>query len=250
MFADAPILNPYGPDGIQLVIDSTGSVPEWPYLAWADDHTSLKGGFWKLKKSHFDPKRQGLYHYAIWGRADPEGNNGYSNADFKGTKVGDSFMITMSELSNEYHTAQSQAETFVHELGHNLGQKHGGTNGSQYKPNYWSVMSYTWLFRSSSSELRKKHLTCTQIYYATPGAREVNGELPQSRHVRVNYSQGMARSLVGNMDVRVGVCGQPMDWKPVNAGDFSDVSGAPIEDFANWPNLNYNGPKSGGSHNP
>jgi hypothetical protein len=55
---------------------------------------------------------------------------------------------------------------------------------------------------------------CTQIYYATPGAIEKNGQLPKPRNVRIDYSEGMARPLVGNnksLDERVGVCGQPID---------------------------------------
>jgi hypothetical protein len=116
MFANAPILNPYGPNGIELVIDSAGSVPRWDYLNFEDvDNPKLRtGSFWKLKKDHFDLRRQGLYHYAIWGRERLDGFSGFSNADFDGTKVGDSFMITMSEFPSEYQTIQSQAETFVH----------------------------------------------------------------------------------------------------------------------------------------
>lgn len=32
----------------------------------------------------------------------------------------------------------------MHELGHNLGLKHGGNDGKDHKPNYFSVMNYTW----------------------------------------------------------------------------------------------------------
>lgn len=36
------------------------------------------------------------------------------------------------------------AGTFMHELGHTLGLRHGGTDHLRYKPNYHSVMNYTW----------------------------------------------------------------------------------------------------------
>ena len=39
-----------------------------------------------------------------------------------------------------------QAGTFMHELGHNLGLRHGGTDESNYKPNYLSVMNYAFQF--------------------------------------------------------------------------------------------------------
>jgi len=38
---------------------------------------------------------------------------------------------------------QSVAGTSMHELGHNLGLHHGGTDDRQYKPNYLSIMNYS-----------------------------------------------------------------------------------------------------------
>jgi hypothetical protein len=265
MFANAPVLNPYGPNGIDLVIDATGSVPQWSYLDFidADNPKTSTGSFWKMKKEHLDAKRVGLYHYAVWGRERLDGASGYSDVDFDGTKVGDAFMITMADAPTTYQTIQSQAETFAHELGHDLGQKHGGTNHSRHKPNYWSVMSYTWQLRSSRDDgTRLKYPTCTQIYYATVGAMERNGQLPKQRNARIDYSEGMGPSLVGNtnsLNETLGVCGQPIDWNkngridaaPVSAQiDDDDVVGARVEDMANWPSLRFDGPKLGGSHNP
>ena len=40
--------------------------------------------------------------------------------------------------------AQEWAGTFMHELGHTLGLRHGGTDDVGYKPNYYSVMNYMW----------------------------------------------------------------------------------------------------------
>jgi hypothetical protein len=265
MFANAPIINPYGPNGINLVIDATGSAPYWPYLAFVDEDDTQKGigSFWKIKKDHFDSKRAGLYHYAIWGLGRLDGASGYSNVDFDGCNVGDSFMVTMSDFPNEFQTVQSQASTVAHELGHDLGQKHGGTRHSRYKPNYWSLMSYAWQLRTGHDDnFRKQFPTCTQIFYATPGAAEQDGKLPQKREVRIDYSEGMGPTLIGNsnsLDERIGVCGQPIDWnrngkidvKPVNARiDPDDIEGAFVDDWPNWPNLRYQGPKLGGSRYP
>ena len=38
----------------------------------------------------------------------------------------------------------SLAGTFMHELGHALGLRHGGQDDSNYKPNYRSIMNYSW----------------------------------------------------------------------------------------------------------
>lgn len=40
-------------------------------------------------------------------------------------------------------TVWEQAGTFMHELGHNLGLQHGGLDSVNYKPNYLSVMNYS-----------------------------------------------------------------------------------------------------------
>jgi hypothetical protein len=37
-----------------------------------------------------------------------------------------------------------QAGTFMHELGHTLGLTHGGVDHVNFKPNYYSIMSYLW----------------------------------------------------------------------------------------------------------
>ncbi|WP_143271768.1 hypothetical protein [Bradyrhizobium mercantei] len=265
MFANAPIINPYGANGIDLVIDDSGTVPDWRYLDFVDqdDPRTGTGSFWKMKNDRLDPKRVGLYHYAVWGRERLDNASGYSDVDFNGTKVGEAFMITLGDAPTAYQTVQSQAETFAHELGHDLGQKHGGTNHSRHKPNYWSLMSYTWQLRTSiDDDSRSKYPTCTQIYYATPGAVETNGKLPKVRKARLDYSEGMGPSLVGNnksLIEKSGVCGQPIDWNrngkidtaPVNAQvDDDDGMGAQVADFANWSNLGFSGPKLGGSHSP
>ena len=43
---------------------------------------------------------------------------------------------------------EQQAGTLMHELGHNLGLRHGGADDINFKPNYLSVMSYTRQFNN------------------------------------------------------------------------------------------------------
>lgn len=46
---------------------------------------------------------------------------------------------------------ESQAGTFMHELGHTLGLGHGGIDHLNYKPNHFSVMNYTYQWRAVSN---------------------------------------------------------------------------------------------------
>ena len=51
---------------------------------------------------------------------------------------GSDFMVTMSNYLSSYN----QSQTIMHELGHNLGLRHGGFENRNHKPNYNSVMNY------------------------------------------------------------------------------------------------------------
>jgi hypothetical protein len=265
MFANAPILNPFGPNGINLFLDASGTVPSFDYLDFrpAHDAAGHTASFEVLKRDHFTPARRGLFHYAIWARSHPNGWSGESNIDFGGTKVGSEFMVTLGDASIQYQTLKSQAATFAHELGHNLGQKHGGVNHSRYTPNYWSVMSYAWQLRTSSvNSFRQRYPTCTPIYYATPGAIEVDGALPSVPGFVIDYSEGMGPDLVpsnGSLNEKMGVCGLAIDWnkngvidnQPVSAPiDEDEPAATRVTDYPNWSSLRFEGPRLGGRTSP
>jgi hypothetical protein len=262
MFANAPVLNPFGPNGIHLFVDASGSVPHSDLLAFVPDDDPVKriASFAQLRKAHFTPARRGLFHYSIWASSHPEGWSGESNIDFDGTRVGNGFFVSLAEFPVSYQTLKSQAATFVHELGHDLGQRHGGNNHSRYKPNYWSVMSYAWQLRTGHpNSSRMANPTCTQIYYGTPGALETNGAMPAVAGTAIDYSEGMGPTLTpnnGTLNEAFGVCGQPIDWDRdgkiskigVNATiDLDNPADLQVTDYANWPNLLFDGPKLGGA---
>ncbi|MDP2207278.1 MAG: T9SS type A sorting domain-containing protein [Bacteroidota bacterium] len=56
----------------------------------------------------------------------------------------DDFMVTLGGWTPSGGSEDQKAGTFMHELGHTLGLRHGGGDGKQYKPNYISIMNYTW----------------------------------------------------------------------------------------------------------
>ena len=260
MFAKAPILNPFGDNEIHLCIDASGMVPAWDFVAFqAQNDLSLKiASFDLLKQSYFTPARHGLFHYAIWAKAHIDNWSGESNLDIDGTKVGDGFMIAMADFPQEFQTLKTQAGTFAHELGHDLGQRHGGADDAPFKPTYWSVMSYSWQTRSSWPDAsRLAYPTCTPIYYGADGAAEPNGALPNPIGKSIDYSEGMGPTLFPNnfsLSEQLGVCGQPIDWD--HDGVISDRGvkavlnmadpTAPVGDFPNWSSLRFNGPSLGG----
>ena len=62
---------------------------------------------------------------------------------FAGTNVGG--------VIHQRGTTDEQAGTFMHELGHTLGLRHGGGDGENCKPNYLSIMSYSRQFAGARS---------------------------------------------------------------------------------------------------
>ena len=128
------------------------------------------------------------------------------------------------------------SNTIAHELGHNLGLRHGGFEGTNYKPNYNSVMNYKYQFPGVD-------INCTP-----PG----DGSL--------NYSTGERPDLdEANLDESQGVCGNPpgpaWDWNDdgdttdngferdinTNNGGVGDNTIEVLEDYDDWSNLFFGG---------
>jgi hypothetical protein len=137
-FADAPVPNPYdAPDGINIHLDfgQGGVFTGGNQLPGAPVFILFPQDFRVYKQAHFDPRRLGYFHYAVFA-------NRYNSATNRSSGVaeivGDDFMVTMVDYLSSYN----QSQTIMHELGHNLGLRHGGFENRNWKPNYNSVMNY------------------------------------------------------------------------------------------------------------
>ncbi len=94
---------------------------------------------------------------------------------------------------------QNVANTIMHELGHNLSLRHGGTTNLNWKPNYNSVMNYRYQFAGVDRD-------CTP-----PG----DGILNYSTGIRITLDEN-------NLSEPQGICaGPPWDWN--DDGDVTDV---------------------------
>ena len=175
-FANAPVNNPDQTTGITLHIDCgiscvmnplTGQT--WGTLSQAhaipDDiilgdstckappnNTTLGCYDWtdygQIAQANFDPSRLAVFHYALLahelGVFDATGNLAHiSGSAVKGAVPASGFVVSLGHYTGEVGSAFEQAGTFMHELGHNLGLHHGGFDDINYKPNYLSVMNYS-----------------------------------------------------------------------------------------------------------
>lgn len=172
-FANSPVGNPDGSTGVdlELLIDETnvplaswGPFP-WPSFDAIKNGVGLSPGFFGTVAERgtlptLNPNwpniraaRMLSYRYCIF--ADQycvTAANGAQACSTSGRAElpGNDFFVTLGgcDWSGCWNpaggTSQQQAGVFMHELGHTLNLQHGGSDSINYKPNYYSVMNYTW----------------------------------------------------------------------------------------------------------
>ena len=141
-FSDGPVKNANGTTGIRLhVFYNSQAIPEVPVLGSVDANNNyVWTEFDKLKAHYFPKELAGVFHFCVFAHdIDAEHHSGISKAI-----GGYDFIVSLGAFGANGHVAdsESQAGTFMHELGHNLGLRHGGGDDINYKPNYISVMNY------------------------------------------------------------------------------------------------------------
>ena len=129
---------------------------------------------------------------------------------------GDDFMVTLGHPSWPVPggTADEQAGTYMHELGHTLGLRHGGADDLNNKPNYHSVMNYTWQFPTNATS------TLWTLVYST----KAYGTLDENALDEASGIGGQIGQLVpvGPPPFKLVPETGPVDWN--RDGDSTDVS--------------------------
>jgi hypothetical protein len=154
-FASAFVLDADGSRGVDLFVDMGQNGGEggdhlthFDTMAF-DDDDDPDVLFSQFYDNNFADNRKGLFHYCVFGHQQPgTTSSGLANV------LGDQLMVT---LINDGDLDDSEwitdvAGTFMHELGHNLRLRHGGDKPTNRKPNYPSVMSYTYQFPGISTD--------------------------------------------------------------------------------------------------
>jgi hypothetical protein len=169
-FANSPYTSPTGSRGINLHVDegsgstlnfttgaTWGSLSKARSIPWQNNLGTLTGGqydwtqFQAIKSANFDPSgRSPIFHYIIAGNYQEPPPSGGSQNGSSGISRGigtSDLLITLGGFTGGVGTQLQQAGTLMHELGHNLGLKHGGNENTNYKPNYFSIMNYLYQVR-------------------------------------------------------------------------------------------------------
>lgn len=134
IFANANVANPDGVNGINVVQDygQGGVLVGGNLIHDADGEITdgLGGQFTDYKAANFLSSRLGYFHYVILPHYLSDAGHSYTGL---GEIRGDDFIVA---LFCYYNVSSTVASTIVHELGHNLGLRHGGDDDCNYKPNY------------------------------------------------------------------------------------------------------------------
>jgi hypothetical protein len=113
-------------------------------------NTSDKRSIYDWKEENMDLRRRSIFHYLLMANSQKVDGAGFGSSGLAEFNGNDLIVTIGSYYSAPSNTAQFnyitnfQALTIMHELGHNLGLKHGGDEDINYKPNYWSIMNYVY----------------------------------------------------------------------------------------------------------
>ena len=168
-------------------------------------------------KNRLTAKRQ-VFHYALLTHnyTVPTSPSGRAEIDTGGTNAANDLRTNLGGWAGGVGTRAQQAATLMHELGHNLGLNHGGpaADATNCKPNYLSIMSYTFQFPVADPNRPLSYSTTAlgQLNENAAGASldEVSGITGP-----YNYDDGTPRKIF-----------------------YGDPSGVPRQDFVG-PNIDY-----------
>ena len=250
VYAGAPQANnPDGKTGINLHLDAgtargskynLGGGNLVPYDA---DLNPVVSQFYAIKSANFDIKRAPIFYYMIWAH----GYDGGSSSGIAMDIPTDSFVVTLGRWPGG-GSSDAKVGTFVHEFGHALGQKHGGNDHSNYKPNYLSVMNYAF----QTIGVQRTGTTAPYFGYSST-------TLPSLKETALNEKKGLRSSYAKTyrdiwycagigLVIAPGRSDRNLDWNcnnKMSSSVSSDINGdgqkTTLKGFNNWGSIVYGG---------
>lgn len=192
--------------------------------------------------------RDGIFHYVVSAhQMDSIGSSGKSRG-----MPGSDFIVSLANCCGLAPTDLQQSGTLMHELGHNLGLHHGGGDDKNYKPNYISVMNYSFQFIGLTRSGVANILDYSNIALDTLD----ENNLDETAGVGANAAQVMTRKYIppaagspaGTPGTYVTILdgSQPIDWNGDGSATSTslpplDITGdgtiEKLSPFDDWKNL-------------
>jgi len=168
-------------------------------------NTSSRRSIYDWKSEYMDLRRRSVFHYLLMGNSQ-NANGSKGGAWGIAEVIGNDLLVTMGNSSFATTTGSplnllinQQAGVIMHELGHNLGLRHGGDEDTNYKPNYWSTMNY--LYTSNGLDLAPNASTAYQRWRLEKGDGNPplcslsNSPCGSPSQFSINFSDGSSSSL-------------------------------------------------------
>ncbi len=200
-----------------------------------------------------------VYRYCLW--ADTltlEGTPATGVAE----RPGNDFVVASGFVQAQYLTVLTDAlaGTFMHELGHNLGLQHGGQDPLRYKPNYLSVMTYTYqnpwdvvtnqgtnaqaawrldYSRKTATTLDEKRLKEDQALVGAPGRQIIFNSKPESSPgsaLNIGFANAPSTDWNSNQGPPESVP-YPLDISRINWNEGASLD--TLDSYTDWDRLWY-----------
>lgn len=248
VFAAAPVSNPDNTTGINIHLDagaaggSNHNLGGGNQVPYDSDLKPYESQINAIKDANFDSNRDKVFRYMIWA-------DDYDSSCSSGVALGipsDTFVVTMGPRCDWNTTENMQVGTFIHELGHTLGLKHGGADHSNYKPNYLSVMNYSFQFTG----VPKTDGSFNFGYSSINPASLKEGSLNESAGLGAGASAWKTTWFCPDKSKRTtsGGADQPIDWNcngtasgTVSADINKDGSKGTLTGQNNWASISFRG---------
>jgi len=272
IFASAPVNNPDGKPGINIHIEvSQGIKSNKAVLGYCDQNGYNWGDFDQFKNAYFSQSKWQTHHYCLfamdWGdeNGQPSGSSGISrngtSSDAEFRKGASDLIVSLGgnwwNQPNSQWFVYTQAGTFTHELGHNLGLRHGGIDHTNYKPNFLSIMTYA--FQTDGIPFLASDGSKWRIWdysrMALPVLNEANLNEWKGLGPKVVTSSGIYGThwFVNGNAWMAWAANKNLDWNGDGYGSSSvasDINGdgsySKLKSFFDWPSLVYTGGWVGG----
>jgi hypothetical protein len=225
-------------------------------------NTSSRRSIYDWKSEYMDLRRRSVFHYLLMGNS--QNADGSAGSSGLAETPGNDFLVTMGNWGFATiagiplnQLINMQASTLMHELGHNLGLRHGGNEDTNYKPNYWSIMNY--MYQLNGLDQSPNASTAFQRWRREIGDGSPtqcslsNSPCGSPSQFIMSYSDGSSSNLrelylyeVDNIGRGI-TGGSYADWDlngSLTGGNISrdlngDSSFTTLTDYNDWANLNF-----------
>ncbi|HEU5121145.1 MAG TPA: hemopexin repeat-containing protein, partial [Candidatus Nitrosocosmicus sp.] len=212
-FANAPLTNPDGKNGINLHIKVNEEIPHQDTINFTKDGDKIKSKWFGTKDERLNKEKlkakSTFYYYGFFGHSQL-GDSASGIAKYNGKNL----LISMGSegwakhpVTNHSVGSQDQQEgILMHEFGHNLGLLHGGGKEVNYKPNYLSVMNYGF---ATSWLVEDRPLDYSRCKMDT--LNEIEG-LSESKGIGFSCPKGLTTFVFKLILPFETLTGKPTDW--------------------------------------